>query len=526
MLTNRVLKWAIPGLAAVASLATTQAAVADVSLSKIFGSNMVLQRGVEIPVWGWAEPGEEVTVKIGDHSATTKAGDDKRWDVKLPVHKAGGPHTVTISGKNSITLENVLIGEVWVCSGQSNMQWSVDSADDADIEKLTAKFPNLRLITVPQVGTQEPQNDFGGEGWQACAPENVGQFSAVGYFFGRQLHQTLDIPIGLIDNSWGGSACEAWVRRDLLKADDRYNELLTRWVDTEKTYDHDKAMAVYQVKREAWQAKVKEARAAKKPIPNGPRAPRNILAGQHRPANLYNGVLKPIIGYGIRGTVWYQGETNAGRAYQYRHLFPLMIQSWRDEWKQGDFPFYFVQLADFRDESAAPQESGWAELREAQTMTLAKLPNTGQAVITDLGEAHDIHPKDKQNVAKRLARWALAKDYGIGIPYRSPEFKSSEVNGNKIIVMMDHVGGGLDTFDVRKLVGLAIAGEDKVFKWAEAKIVGKDKIEVWSADVANPVAVRYAWADNPVCNLQSREGLPVTPFRSDDWPGLTADVHK
>jgi len=526
MLTNRVLKWAIPGLAAVASLATTQAAVADVSLSKIFGSNMVLQRGMEIPVWGWAEPGEEVTVKLGDHSATTKAGDDKRWDVKLPAHKAGGPHTVAISGKNSITLENVLIGEVWVCSGQSNMQWSVDSADDADIEKLTAKFPNLRLITVPQVGTQEPQNDFGGEGWQACAPENVGQFSAVGYFFGRQLHQTLDIPIGLIDNSWGGSACEAWVRRDLLKADDRYNELLARWVDTEKTYDHDKAMAVYQVKREAWQAKVKEARAAKKPIPNGPRAPRNILAGQHRPANLYNGVLKPIIGYGIRGTVWYQGETNAGRAYQYRHLFPLMIQSWRDEWKQGDFPFYFVQLADFRDESADPQESSWAELREAQTMTLAKLPNTGQAVITDLGEAHDIHPKDKQNVAKRLARWALAKDYGIGIPYRSPEFKSSEVNGNKIVVTMDHVGGGLDTFDVRKPVGLAIAGEDKVFKWAEGKIVGKDKIEVWSTDVANPVAVRYAWADNPVCNLQSLEGLPVTPFRSDDWPGLTADVHK
>ena len=219
-----------------------------------------------------------------------------------------------------------MIGEVWVCSGQSNMQWPVDAADDADIEKLTAKFPNLRLITVPQIGTQEPQNNFGGEGWQECAPENVGQFSAVGYFFGRQLHQTLDIPIGLIDNSWGGSACEAWVRRDILKADDRYSELLAKWVDTEKTYNHNKAIATYQAEREAWQAKVKEARAARKPIPNAPRAPRNLLAGQHRPANLYNGVLKPIIGYGIRGTVWYQGESNAGRAYQYRHLFPLMIQ--------------------------------------------------------------------------------------------------------------------------------------------------------------------------------------------------------
>ncbi|MGZ0173299.1 MAG: sialate O-acetylesterase [Planctomycetales bacterium] len=526
MLTTRALKWAIPGLAAVASLATAQTVQADVSLSKIFGSNMVLQRDMEIPVWGWAEPGEKVTVRLDEHSATATAGKDKRWDVRMPAHKAGGPHTVTISGKNSIKLENVLIGEVWVCSGQSNMQYAVDSSDDPDLEKLTAKFPNIRLISVPQVGTQEPQNDFGGDGWLECSPETVGQFSGVGYFFGRRLHQTLDIPIGLIDNSWGGSACEAWVRRDVLQADDRYDELLARWVDTEKTYDHAKAMAVYQAKRQAWQVKAKAARAAGKPVPNAPRAPRNILAGQHRPANLYNGVLNPIIGYGIRGTIWYQGESNSSRAYQYRHLFPLMIQHWRDEWKQGDFPFYFVQLADFRDESADPQESGWAELREAQTMTLAKLPNTGQAVITDLGEAHDIHPKDKQNVARRLARWALAKDYGINIAYRSPEFKSSEVKGNKIIVTMGHIGGGLDTFDVRQPVGLTVAGEDKVFKRALGKIIGKDKIEVWSADVANPVAVRYAWADNPVCNLQSREGLPVTPFRSDNWPGVTIDVHK
>ncbi|NQV25743.1 MAG: sialate O-acetylesterase, partial [Rhodopirellula sp.] len=222
MLTTRVLKWVIPGLAAAACFAASGTAQADVSLSKIFGSNMVLQREMEIPVWGWAEPGEQITVKIGEQSATATAGDDRRWDVRLPAHKAGGPHTVTISGKNSITLENVLIGEVWVCSGQSNMQFAVDSANDADIEKLTANYPNIRLITVPQVGTQEPQNDFGGDGWQECSPETVGQFSAVGYYFGRRLHQTLNIPIGLIDNSWGGSACEAWVRRDVLAADERY----------------------------------------------------------------------------------------------------------------------------------------------------------------------------------------------------------------------------------------------------------------------------------------------------------------
>lgn len=526
MLTSRLFKWVVPGLAAVAGCLSVRSVSAEVTLPKIFGSNMVLQRDREVPIWGWANPGEEVTVTIGGDSATVTAGDDKRWQVHLPAFGAGGPHKVTVSGSNKITFDNVLFGEVWVCSGQSNMQWPVDASVDPDLEKLTAKFPNIRLITVPQVGTQEPQNDFGGEGWQECSPETVGSFSAVGYYFGRQLHQTLNVPIGLIDNSWGGSACEAWVPRDVLKADERYAELLQRWRDTEKTYDHEKAMATYQAKRAAWQEAVKKAKENGKPVPSAPRAPRNPLAGQHRPANLYNGVLKPIIGYGIRGTIWYQGESNSGRAYQYRHLFPLMIQQWRDEWKQGDFPFYFVQLADYMDESPEPQDSAWAELREAQTMTLDKLPSTGQAVITDLGEAHDIHPKDKQNVAKRLARWALAKDYGIDIAYRSPEYKSHEVQGKKIVVTLDHVGGGLDTFDIRVPVGLAVAGEDKVFKRAKGRIVGKDKIEVWSDDVASPVAVRYAWANNPVCNLQSREGLPVTPFRSDDWPGATINNHR
>jgi sialate O-acetylesterase len=250
------------------------------------------------------------------------------------------------------------------------------------------------------------------------------------------------------------------------------------------------------------------------------------LAGQHRPANLYNGVLHPVIGYTIRGAIWYQGESNAGRAYQYRDLFPLMIQGWRDDWGQGDFPFYWVQLADFRPEVDQPAESDWAELREAQTMTMSKLTNTGQAVITDLGEAADIHPKNKQDVAKRLVRWALAKDYGIEIPYRSPTYKSMQTDGAKATVKFDHIGKGLDTFDVREPIGFAIAGKDKVFVNAEAKIVGKDTMEIWSDSVASPVAVRYAWADNPICNVQSADGLPMTPFRSDDWPGKTAGVVK
>ncbi len=497
---------------------STLTAQAEIKLPRIFGSNMVLQQGMQNPVWGWGDAGEKVTVTVDGQSVSATAGDDGAWRVKLPELKVGGPYAITVSGSSSIKLENVLVGEVWLCSGQSNMQWAVDQADDADLEKLTAKFPNIRLITVPQVGTQEPQNDFGGEGWQVCSPETVGPFSAVGYFFGRQLHQTLDVPVGLIDDSWGGSACEAWVRRDLLAADERYAELLARWEETEKTFNYEKATANY---REA----AKKAREAGK---QPPRAPRNILAGQHRPANLYNGVLKPTIGYGIKGAIWYQGESNAGRAYQYRHLFPLMIQSWRDEWGQGDFPFYFVQLADFQAESPEPQDSTWAELREAQTMTIAALPNTGQAVITDLGEASDIHPKDKQNVAKRLTRWALARDYGHqGLIYRSPQYKSHEVDGNKIVVEFDTFGSALDTFDVRDLIGFTIAGEDQKFVNARAQMLpGGNKIAVWADGVDRPASARYAWAQNPICNVQNREGLPLTPFRTDDWKGITADVHK
>ncbi len=236
-------------------------------------------------------------------------------------------------------------------------------------------------------------------------------------------------------------------------------------------------------------------------------------------------MLKPTIGYGIRGVIWYQGESNAGRAYQYRDLFPLMIQSWRDEWGIGDFSFYWVQLADYLPEKSDPGDSSWAELREAQTMTMSKLPNTGEAVIIDLGEGRDIHPRNKQDVAKRLARWALARDYGLSnIPYHSPQYKSMEKQGTKIVLSIDHVGSGLYTFDTQNPVGFATAGEDKKFVWADAKLVGNDKIEVSSNKVAEPAAVRYAWADNPVCNVYSREGLPLTPFRTDDWKGVTADA--
>jgi sialate O-acetylesterase len=493
----------------------------DVTLPALFGNHMVLQQGQEDRVWGRADPDEEVTVRIADQDRTTKADRDGKWAVTLEAMKAGGPHTMTVRGKNTITLDDVLVGEVWLCSGQSNMQLAVAGAKDAELETRAARFPRIRLITVPQVGTQEPQADFQGR-WEACSPETVGQFSAVGYFFGRQLHETLDVPIGLIDDSWGGSACEAWVRRDLLEADERYEPLIERWATIEQGYP--KAKAKYEEQLAAWKDAAAQARAEGKQPPRQPQSPDAQMRGNARPGNIYNGVLKPTIGYGLRGVIWYQGESNSGRAYQYRDLFPLMIKSWREEWGIGDFPFYWVQLADYMAEKPEPAGSAWAELREAQTMTLEKLPHTGQAVIIDLGEGQDIHPRNKQDVGKRLARWALARDYGVDVAYSSPTYKTMETRDEKIVVTFDHVGGGLKPFDVPEARGFAIAGSDRQFVRAQARTVGKDKVEVWSDEVSDPVAVRYAWADNPVCNLYSQEGLPATPFRTDDWPGVTADA--
>src|SRR6478672_29101 len=453
--------------------------LADVRLPALFTDHMVLQQGQKNRVWGSADANEDIIVTIAGQRHTAKANDKGKWQVTLDALQVGGPHTLSITGKNKVAVEDVLVGEVWICSGQSNMQWEVKQANDGDLETRTAKYPKIRFISVPQVGTQEPQDDFKGK-WEVCTPETAATFSAVGYFFGRQLHQTLDVPIGLIDDAWGGSACEAWVRRDLLEKDSKYAKLIADWEQREKNYDDQKAKATFDKQRADYPAAVAKAKAEGKAPPTPPRY-NNPLTGNARPGNIYNGVLKPTIGYGIRGVIWYQGESNAGRAYQYRDLFPLMIQSWRDEWQIGDFSFYWVQLADYLAEKSEPGDSSWAELREAQTMTMAKLPKTGEAVIIDLGEARDIHPRNKQDVAKRLARWALARDYGLSnVPYHSPQYKSMEQQGNKIVLSFDHVGSSLYTFDTTKPTGFAIAGEDKKFVWADARLVAADKIEVSS----------------------------------------------
>lgn len=492
-------------LVAVLLLASTASfACAQVAVPNIFTDHMVLQQQQQNKVWGTAAAGEKVTVTIADQSHQTTANDAGLWSVMLDPLPAGGPHALVVQGTNEIKVNDVLVGEVWICSGQSNMQWSVGNSSNADLEALTGNYPNLRMINFPQVGSQEPIWDHRNSAWMVTTPETVKSFSAVGYFFGRQLHKALDVPVGLINNAWGGSACEAWIRRDLLEREGQYGAMLQRYDQMAAQFDE------LSNKTELSEEENKQLNSL-----------RGNLGGNHRPANIYNGVLKSHLGYGIRGVIWYQGESNGGRAYQYRHLFPLMIQSWREEWRQGDFPFYWVQLADFQAEQPEPSESAWAELREAQTMAMTKLPNTGQAVIIDIGEGSDIHPKNKLEVGRRLARLALANEYGISVASRSPIYRSMEKQGDKIILSFDDIDGGWRPFDTRSLVGFAIAGEDRQFVWADAKILPDNRIEVSSTSVADPVAVRYAWADNPVCNMYDAAGLPLTPFRTDDWPGVT-----
>jgi len=481
---------------------------AEVSVPNIFGDSMVLQQKQQNKVWGRANPGEKVAVSIAGSSQETEADGDGDWSVLLDPLSAGGPHELVISSSNQITLNDVLVGEVWICSGQSNMQWRVDSTNDADLVRATAAYPKLRMISYPNKGSQEPIWTHDASNWMVCSPATVGKFSAVGYFFGRELSQSIKVPIGLINNSWGGSAADAWIDRPLLEANADYQLTLKNWQAEEQQY-------------EMLSTKTERSEQEEKQLSNL----RRRLSGNQRPANIYNGVLRSHLGYGIRGAIWYQGESNASRAYQYRYLFPMMIANWRDQWNQREFPFYWVQLADFRDEQGEPSESAWAELREAQTMTMSKLPNTGEAVIIDVGEGKDIHPRNKLTVGQRLARWALAKQYGADLACQSPTYKSMERAAGKIILTFEHVSGGWRPFDVKNPIGFAIAGDDKQFVWAEAKVIDGTQIEVSSSTISDPVAVRYAWADNPVCNMFSGVGLPLTPFRTDDWPGVTVDEH-
>lgn len=506
---------------AIATLVISTFTQAELKLPAIINDHMVLQQKQSNPIWGWDAPGTAVTVSLGDQVKTAKAGEDGKWTVKLDALDASfEPATLVIEGSSRREITDVLVGEVWMCSGQSNMGWTVAGDWKFEVESLSSNHPNLRLITVPRVGTQELQNDFKGQ-WEAANPQNCRTFSAVGFFYGRYLHEILNVPVGLINNAWGGSAAEAWVRRDSLESDERFASLMDGWKKREAQLQSAAELEKYEAAVARWKVKAAEAKAAGQRAPRAPQSPQATLTGNQRPGNIFAGVVHPTLGYGIKGVIWYQGESNAGRAWEYGQLFPYMIEQWRAEWGQGDFPFYWVQLADYMAETDVPGESAWAELRESQTKAMS-LPNTGEAVIIDLGEGNDIHPKNKYDVAARLVRWALAKDYGIeNIEPQSPTYSEMSVAGGKATVKFDHVGGGLRTVDVGDVLGFAICGEDHKWVWANAKIKAADSIEVWNDAVAKPVAVRYAWANNPVCNVYSKVGLPVTPFRTDDFPMTT-----
>jgi sialate O-acetylesterase len=459
---------------------------AQVTLPPFFNCNMVLQQGIPIPVWGWASPGEKVSVTFNNKTVTTKTGKDGKWKVSLQPMNYGGPYKMVVKGKNLRTIENILIGEVWICSGQSNMAFNLSAAKFADAEIASSSYPEIRLFTVKRRVSQTPQDALEEGEWWECSPVSTPGFSAVAYFFGRTLYQKLKVPIGLIHTSWGGTVAETWTSPETI------------------------------AKNPDFSAKLEELKKLE------PAQPNTTLKPNAYPTLLYNGMIKPLVPYGIKGAIWYQGEGNAGRAFQYRRVFSDLIKDWRTQWNQGDFPFLFVQLANFMKADSIPVESSWAELREAQTMALA-IPKTGMASAIDVGEASDIHPKDKQTVGKRLALSALNVAYKQNIENFGPMFKEMKITGNKADITFDHASKGITAKDKYGYVkGFTVAGANHKFYWAKAIITGSNTIQVSSPEVPEPVAVRYGWANNPDdVNLYNSEGLPANPFRTDNWKGIT-----
>jgi len=504
---------------------------AEVKPNSLFSNGAVLQQGMALPVWGTAKDGENVTVQFDGDTAKTVANDGK-WSVRLKPHKAGGPFTMTIAGENTVTVNNVLVGEVWICSGQSNMAFGFGGAANAAEEAPKADYPKLRMFTVPHKNAVTPQADAAGT-WVECSPTSVGRFSAVGYFFGRDILKATGVPVGMIHTSVGGTPAQAWTSLSGLQADkelqvyvDSIKQVTDAYPKAAEAYP--KELADFQAKLNAWNlsdagkayneslktwtADNKKALAEGKPSLSKPKvpaelptAPRVPEGGSGTPTVLFNGMVAPLLPYAIKGAIWYQGESNSGDATRYRTLFPRMIADWREKWGQGDFPFLFVQIA--------PYERMWPAIREAQLLTWQKTPGTAMAVTTDVGNATDIHPKQKEPVGARLALAARALAYGEKIEYSGPIYDTMKVDGNRAVLAFKHTGTGLVAKD-GELKGFTIAGADKKFVPATAVIEGKIVI-VSAEEVAAPVAVRFGWDNVPDVNLYNKEGLPASPFRSD-----------
>ena len=506
---------------------------AAVKLPHIFTDNMVLQRDLAIRVWGWADPSEAVSVSFAGSSEKTVADQHGRWKVQLPAQSANSkPQSLTVAGTNTITRKNILIGDVWICSGQSNMEWPVRLALDPQKEIAAAKFPDIRLFDVPGHTTSPlPNADVPESRWRACSPETIANFSAVGYFFGRHIHQETNVPVGLIGTNWGGTRIEPWTPPagfnsvpELKNIADQVNRFDPATKAGKATWN------AYIESVGTWAKQADAALQAGLALPAMPNRPGYSAASQ--PCAIYNAMVHGLAPFGIRGAIWYQGESNGIEGISYYHKMQALIKGWRKVWNQGDdFPlyFYFVQLADFQKSNEKPAGGdGWARLREAQFKTLS-VPHTGMAVITDIGNANDIHPRNKQDVGKRLALWALRDVARQDVVVSGPLYKDMKVEGNSIRIHFEHTGSGLMIGERKKqleptqpaengkLQRFAIAGADKVWHWAEAKIDGQSVV-VSSENVSKPVAVRYAYTMNPTgANLYNKEGLPASPFRTDSW---------
>ena len=504
MLNESRLKSATRVVSLVVALLIAASTSADVRLPRIYGSNMVLQRDMPVRIRGWAEAGEEVTVSIGEASAKATADAKGRWSTELPAMKAGGPHVMTVQGTNRITLKDVLVGEVWVCSGQSNMQWSVAGVPDAAKEMAAATFPNIRLFTAPRVTSGEPEDDVQGS-WSVCSPSTVRGFTAVGYFFGRRLHKELSVPVGLINSSWGGTRIEPWTPREAFGKVPELAAIAKQVEGKCAAYAGNRAKMVGEV--EAWLPKAKAALASGDRFPPFP-VIRHPLDNRAQPTGLYNAMISGLLPFAIRGAIWYQGEANHREGMAYLHKMKALVGGWRSVWKQGDFPFYYVQLAPYGGYTKGCLPVFW----EAQTAAMA-IPNTGMAVINDVGNPKNIHPRNKQVVGARLALWALAKTYGKDIVYTGPLYKSMTVEGKGIRIAFDHATG-LKSRDGKPLTFFEIAGKDGKYAPADA-IVDGETVVVSSPTVPEPTAARFAWDNIASPELVNGAGIPANSFRTN-----------
>jgi sialate O-acetylesterase len=506
-------------------LFVTTSTFADVKLPTPFSDHMVLQHNTSVPVWGWADAGEKITVQLGKQTKTTTANADGKWMLKLDKIKAGGPYTITVSGKNKIVINDVYAGEVWICSGQSNMDMTVAKEDrywcgvfNEAAEVAAADYPLIRVFDTDFTPNSSPQNDVIGK-WEIVSPKTIGHLSAVAYFFARDVQQQLKVPIGLITTSFGASTAEAWVREEALINEPVTKSLVDSFQKKMTKYLTDTAAQTkYKRDVEKWKADVEVAKAAGKPAPRGPRNP-DPVRDQHNASVLWNGMVKPLVPYAIRGALWYQGESNSPTAKIYRQIMETLINDWRKQWNQGDFPFLYVQLANIgKTYDSLPARGGNEAIkREAQLQNLS-LPNTAMAVAidnADPGDMNNVHPKNKQDIGKRLALAAMATVYGEKIVYSGPVYDKMKIEGNTIRLYFTHTGSGLYAKG-DELKGFGIAGDDKKFVWANAKING-NTIVVSSSEIGKPVAVRYGWGNNPPISLYNKENLPASPFRTDSF---------